>query len=111
MNLFGGDIMAFGISESFNKRFNNVLDLIYSYNIDYTSIGIFGSYARGNYKASSDIDFCIVTDKRPDRKISGSLREEAEILGADIVWCTTDSFNNSKSKFMNNLRKDYKKIA
>ncbi|MFR3191323.1 MAG: nucleotidyltransferase domain-containing protein [Roseburia sp.] len=33
--------------------------IIKNSSIKYQSFGIFGSYARNDYKASSDIDFCI----------------------------------------------------
>ena len=62
--------------------------MIKSYNITFIEIGVFGSYARNDFKASSDIDFCIITESRPDRRTSGSLREDAELLGADIVYVT-----------------------
>ncbi|MBP0063052.1 nucleotidyltransferase domain-containing protein [Anaerobutyricum hallii] len=41
-----------------------------SYNLDYEEIGIFGSYARGDYKSTSDIDFCIIVKERPSHYIS-----------------------------------------
>lgn len=98
------------VQKDFNIRFNKVLALIRDYNIDYEEVGVFGSYARGDYKGLSDIDFCIITDKRPDRRTSGSLREDADILKADIVYITREYFASDSSRFAKNLRKDYRRV-
>lgn len=98
------------VEKDFNIRFNKVIALIKDYNIDYEEVGIFGSYARGDYNGFSDIDFCIVTSNRPDRRTSGSLREDADILRADIIYVTKEYFNNNSSKFAINLKKDYRRV-
>lgn len=98
------------VSEAFKIRLQKVLDLIEQYEIKYEEIGVFGSYARGDYKISSDIDFCIVTDIRPDRRTSGSLREDAELIGADIMYVTRDYLETDNSYFAENLRKDYRRV-
>ena len=52
------------------RTFGKCLSTIQSYNLDYEEIGIFGSYARGDYKSTSDIDFCIIVKERPSHYIS-----------------------------------------
>ncbi len=94
----------------FEERMQKVLALIAEYNIEYEEIGVFGSYARGDYKITSDIDFCIITENRPGRRVSGSLREDAELERADIIYVTRDYFNSNPSVFAENLRKDYKRL-
>ena len=98
------------VADAFADRLNRVLDLIQNYHIDYEEIGISGSYARGDYKAASDIDVCIVAEGRPDRKTSGSMREDAELLGADIVYVTRSYLKEDPSIFAKNLRKDYRRV-
>lgn len=98
------------VKKDFELRFRQVLGLIKSYNISYEEIGIFGSYARNDYKSVSDIDFCIITADRPDRRTSGSLREEADMLKADIVYVTKEYFDKDVSKFAINLRRDYRRV-
>lgn len=98
------------LERHFKDRKNKVIDLIKSYNLNFEEIGIFGSYARGEYKSNSDIDFCIITDNRPDRITSGSLREEAELLGADIIYVTRESFEHGDSNFSKQLRRDYRRV-
>ncbi len=98
------------LERHFKDRKNKVIDLIKSYNLNFEEIGIFGSYARGEYKSNSDIDFCIITDNRPDRITSGSLREEAELLGADIIYVTRENFEHGDSNFSKQLRRDYRRV-
>lgn len=98
------------VRDAFERRLQSCINLIHDYGIRYKEIGIFGSYARNNYKATSDIDICIVTDHRPDMMTSGSLREELELMGADLVWVSSESFLNSNTNFMKKLRRDYRRI-
>ena len=99
------------VKKDFECRFRQVLDLIKSYNISCEEIGIFGSYARGDYKGLSDIDFCIITANKPDRRTSGSLREEADLLRADIIYVTREYFDKDNSKFAVNLRRGYRRVC
>jgi len=98
------------VESAFHKRLERVLSLIHSYGIVYDEVGVFGSYARNDYKSTSDIDFCIITTDRPPRAVSGSLRSDAELLKADIIYVTRDYFENDSSLFAKNLRRDYKKL-
>lgn len=109
---YGGNVamVTDNVKKDFEHRFKQVLDLIKSYNISYEETGIFGSYARGDYKGFSDIDFCIITANKPDRRTSGSLREEADMLGADIIYVTREYFDEADSKFAVNLRRDYRRV-
>lgn len=98
------------VEERFKDRLESFKALVKEFDIKYEQIGIFGSYARGDYKASSDIDVCIITNNRPNMMISGAFREEADLLGVDVVYLSQDSFINSERLFVKKLRKDYKKI-
>lgn len=98
------------VNEYFTERLAKVLKLIQQYEIDFVQVGIFGSFARGDFKASSDLDICIVTNSRPTRRISGSLREEAEELGVDIIYVTEEFLLGSQTPFGKNLRRDYRRL-
>lgn len=80
------------LKKSFEDRLQKAVQLISSANFQYLKIGIFGSYARGTATGSSDIDIAIIVNERPDRHISGPLREECEILGVDVVFMTMGYF-------------------
>lgn len=57
-------------------------------NFDFVEIGIFGSYARNEYNALSDVDICVIVKEMPTRYIIGWLRDDAGELGADICFIT-----------------------
>ena len=50
------------VENDFKDRLNKCVDIIKNSSIKYQSFGIFGSYARNDYKASSDIDLVLCQD-------------------------------------------------
>lgn len=102
--------MTVYLENTFKGRLKQALQLIDSYNIDYQKIGIFGSYARNEYNSRSDIDLCLIVNSKPSRKISGSLREECELIGVDIVFVTQEYFESNTSRFAEKLRRDWRDI-
>lgn len=98
------------VKQDFAKRKNACLSLFRAANIPDARIGIFGSFARGEYKATSDIDFCVITDNRPPRGVVGGLKEDFDMHGADIVFIDNDYFSNDQSDFARQLRRDFKEI-
>lgn len=98
------------VENDFKDRLNKCVDIIENSSIKYQSFGIFGSYARNDYKASSDIDFCIIVSEKPERWMMGALREELEMLHADVVFVTPQYFEHDNSKFTQQLRRDYKEL-
>lgn len=99
------------VADAFRKREEKILNLILESGLPYQEIGIFGSYARGDYNAMSDIDFCVIVEEHPDRVFSGLLRTEAEEMGADIVYVRPDYFKEDESAFAKELRRDYKRLV
>ena len=75
----------------------------------YEELGVFGSYARGEYKSTSDVDLCVITDCC-DRVLLSDLRTEAELLQADIVFVTRHIFNCSDKLIHRNIRRDYRRV-
>lgn len=98
------------VENHFKQREREVTDLIRTSGIDYVKFGIFGSYARKEYTASSDIDFCVVVNSRPNRRDCGALRESADLLGADITIVSLDYFANDDSNFARQLRRDFVEV-
>ena len=70
----------------FDARCLQGVEYILNSGLKFTELGIFGSYARGDYKATSDIDFYAVVEERPDRVLSGNLRQDIEDTGTDLVY-------------------------
>ena len=98
------------LQKAFDSRLQEALELIESYNIEYCELGVFGSYARGTFKGTSDIDICMIVNERPPRYISGELRELLETKGVDLVFVTPEYFRTSRDRFAVELRKDWRKI-
>lgn len=94
----------------FSSREKVVLNLIREADLKYDCVGVFGSYARNDFTTESDIDFCIITNEKPPRTVSGSLREEAELLGADIIFVPPEYFASSESEFAKQLRRDFRRV-
>lgn len=92
----------------FAERQDKILHLIETSGIEYEEIGIFGSYARGDCKTTSDIDFLVIVKEHPDRYLSGELRDNAAEWNADIVYMTRDYFNHDNRLFTTRVRRDYK---
>ena len=98
------------LKHNFEEREQAVLKLIDAAKLQYVSVGVFGSYARGEYKTSSDIDFCVIINERPSRAVIGLLRDDADELGAEIVFVSQEYFDNDMSPFAQNLRRDYRRL-
>lgn len=75
----------------FDARCLQCVECILNSDLEFSELGIFGSYARGDYKATSDIDFYAIVTEHPDRVLSGNLRQDLEDMGADLVYIRKDS--------------------
>ena len=49
-------------------QYTEILRKIYGSHLK--TVILYGSYARGDYKSTSDIDFCIIVKERPSHYIS-----------------------------------------
>ena len=67
---------------------------------------LFGSYARAEYRATSDIDILALVSDPVGRDISGDLHSCFDEKGADLVIYTVDDFNISNCLLVNQIRKD-----
>ena len=98
------------IKSKFLSIQNEMVSRILKQNFDFVEIGVFGSYARNEYNALSDVDICVIVKEMPTRYITGWLRDDAEELGADICFITEEQFKLSDTVFMNNIRRDYRRV-
>lgn len=97
------------VTKDFKIREKLALALIKHSGIEFLECGIFGSYSRGDYNSTSDIDICMIVSEHPDRMLSGTLREKLEILKVELIYVRPDYFSNSQEPFAVNLRRDYKR--
>lgn len=94
----------------FDKRCEKCLEIIKSYGFKYEEVGVFGSYARGDYKGQSDIDFCMIISEHPDREMSGNMRQDLEDMGAELIYVTRETLETSKRPIYKNIRRDYRRL-
>lgn len=107
----GGIILVLNhVAKAYKEREKAILHLILSYGFPFYEIGVFGSYARGDYKTTSDIDVCIITDNKPSNEVTGDLRMRAEEFGADVIFVTPEYYKNSQDLFARNIRNDYRRV-
>ena len=99
------------LKQSFDKRYAQAIELVSASGIPFSKVGIFGSYARGDFKADSDIDFCIVCEELPSRRDAAYLRCLLDDIGVDCTIMTRSRFECEDSRFMRNLRKDLKEVS
>lgn len=102
--------MTEALKQHFADRLERAVRLIDSYGITYEEMGIFGSYARGDYTGQSDIDICLIVKEHPSAGYPCSMRCDAEEMGVDVVYVRRGYFTDSNEWFAQNLRKDYKRI-
>ena len=95
------------VKECFERREKEALELIRDSGINFVELGIFGSYARNEYTATSDIDMLAIVKTHPDRRISGELREILDNIKVDLVYVTPEYFANSTDNFACKVREDY----
>ncbi len=73
-------------------------------------VGLYGSLARGDFKASSDIDLYALYDRVPQGSEKGELYEEAYDRGIDLLISSYKAFYEAESVFCNNVIKERKII-
>lgn len=71
-------------------------------------IGIYGSYARETYKATSDVDMYVLYEKVPERIQKGELYELAYEMGIDLLIASEENFYKTDSVFCKNIMRDRK---
>ena len=74
------------VENDFKDRLNKCVDIIKNSSIKYQS------------------------PEKPERWMMGALREELEMLHADVVFVTPQYFEHDNSKFTQQLRRDYKEL-
>ena len=95
------------VVKSFKEREIKALELIIESGIEFIKLGIFGSYARNEYKSTSDIDIIAIVKDHPPRRISGEIREDLEMIEVGLIYSSPDYFSNSQSLFAKCVCKDY----
>lgn len=67
---------------------------------------LFGSYARGEEKSTSDLDILVLTEQEISREIRGGLSSEFEEENIDLVFYTMKQFELSDCLLVSQIRKE-----
>lgn len=95
------------VREQKEKIIELAIDTVKQYVTNYSEIGLFGSVARGNYSASSDVDLYIISDTKIDKYKKAELSSDLEELGVDIVFLTNeDVIRNKEHLLVKNILRD-----
>lgn len=67
---------------------------------------LFGSYARGEEKSTSDLDILVLTEQEISREIRGGLSSEFEEENIDLLFYTMKQFELSDCLLVSQIRKE-----
>lgn len=98
------------VKDKFVNMLTQAFEIVDKSNIDYVKFGVFGSFARNEFNANSDIDFVLVVTEIPQRLDVALLRSKFDDLGCDIALLLEESFNNPQTAFAKNVVRDFKEI-
>lgn len=98
------------VKEYLDNKLNDAIEIIKAHNLEYEKVGIFGSYARGDYNGSSDIDIVMIFKELPPRYKTADLRWDLEPIDVDYTVLLESTFNNPKTVFQKEVVRDFKEI-
>lgn len=88
------------------SKIGRLVEMILDSVNDCQKIVLFGSYARAEYKASSDLDILVLTKAEVPRELRGELCSIFEENNADLVLYTTSIFENPHALLVQQIRKE-----
>lgn len=97
---------------AFKQNLENAIELLRKFSIKNIRYGVFGSYARGMYLSTSDIDILAIWDGTPNiGSVEYSHLECAlEYINCQITSVDSDYFRNGDNLFAREIRRDFKEI-
>ncbi len=91
---------------SIKNKLEKLVHLILEEGIDCTKIILFGSYARAEQRANSDLDILVITHSEVPRTVRGELCSVFEENKADLIFYTEDLFKKSDALIVKQIRKE-----
>lgn len=92
------------------NNFKQAVSLIKNSNIVFLEAGVFGSFARNEYKCGNDIDFVLIVKEIPDRKLIADLRCSLDEIDCDLAILLESSFKTPTTVFAKEVYKDYRRV-
>ena len=92
------------LPQRFIQKLKHDMDIVNSYRIDdILFVILFGSCAKGNMTAASDLDLMFVTESKLDfhlaKEITERLDDPVDEVSTDSVFYTLDELKNGQSRF------------
>lgn len=94
------------VVKRFQEKEMKALQMIKESSLKYKQVGIFGSYARNEYKATSDIDIIAIVDYRPKDVDFCLLRELLDGMGVQLIYSDEGVFE-ANDIFSREIQRDY----
>lgn len=98
------------LEQNLLHRFKCGSAMILDSGITYIEFGIFGSFARGDIKCGSDVDFVLIVDDLSMRKSISALRSDLEDIGCDLAVILKNNFDNPQTLFAEKVKRDYRRV-
>ena len=92
------------------EKVKRAMSIINSRNIVYVEYGVFGSVARGDYTAVSDVDIVMIVEQMPLRYTLAELRCDLEEIGCDFAILYKRNFDAPKTVFQKEVKRDYRRL-
>lgn len=91
-------------------KIKRAMSIINSRDIVYVEYGVFGSVARGDYTAVSDVDIVMLVESMPSRYDLAELRCDLEEIGCDFVILYKRNFDVPETVFQKEVKRDYRRL-
>ncbi|MCM1172521.1 MAG: nucleotidyltransferase domain-containing protein [Clostridium sp.] len=93
-------------SNSVKEKLEFLIDKIVSTTDSVIKVVLFGSYARCDYKVTSDLDLLVVTTEKLAQGTRGELSSVFDDCNADVIFYTEEQLEQSTCMLVNEIRKD-----
>ena len=100
------NIQILPFSTDIKEKLSKLLAYAIRMSDDITEAVLFGSYARCDYKAGSDVDILFLTKRELDREIRGDISSFFEENNADAIFYVKDNFVVSDCLLSTQIKKD-----
>lgn len=92
--------------DSVRGKLRRLVQMVQEYVPGVHKIILFGSYARAEQTAGSDLDLMVLAGEQIPRDIQAGLRADFEDSHADVVFYSEESFAESDCLLARNIRRD-----
>ena len=93
-------------SDKIKSKLNFLVNLLLNSELDPQMVILFGSYARCEYKATSDLDILVLTKNQTPQELRGELCADFEVHNTDLIFYKLEDFQASNRLIVSKIRKE-----